>query len=440
MAVGAFHLAYEWEIAGGLVAVYLVALYSLAWVRTARWAFYLGLAIGFAVTAPQLSFFVTVFGSAAIGLWLTLALWTAFYLLLAHLAVQRYPRVGAAWLPVLWFALEYFRSELYYLKFAWLTPGFALTHPNWQPFLVGGVYGFSLFVLMLVALIDRTTGQKRLIVIAVSAVVLGVVWFRSPDSSLDTGVEVVGIQLEGSEDFHVLEALDDAVKSHPRAEMFVLSEYTFDGPIPSAVGDWCERHQKYLVAGGKENVPGSEQFYDTIFVLAPTGETVFQQAKSVPIQFFNDGLPAKSQRLWESPWGNIGIGICYDLSYSRVTDRLVSFGAQALIIPAVDLKGWGEHEHRLHAKIAPVRASEYGIPIFRVASSGISQLVNEKGRTIATASFPGQGDIISGVLPIGESGHLPLDRFLAMPAVVSVLGLLVFWAVTKIRLRSWGRS
>ena len=51
VAVGAFHLAYEWEIAGGLVAVYLVALYSLAWVRTARWAFYLGLAIGFAVTS-----------------------------------------------------------------------------------------------------------------------------------------------------------------------------------------------------------------------------------------------------------------------------------------------------------------------------------------------------------------------------------------------------
>ncbi len=46
---------------------------------------------------------------------------------------------------------------------------------------------------------------------------------------------------------------------------------------------------------------------------------VFKQAKSVPIEFFQDGRPAAEQRLWHSPWGNLGICICYDLSYSRVT-------------------------------------------------------------------------------------------------------------------------
>ena len=93
----------------------------------------------------------------------------------------------------------------------------------------------------------------------------------------------------------------------------------------------------------------------------------------MPIQFFKDGLPAREQRLWDSPWGKIGLCICYDLSYARVTDRLVRLGAQAMIVPTMDVVDWGQREHELHARVAPIRSAEYGIPIFRVASSGISQ-------------------------------------------------------------------
>ena len=75
LAVLAFHAAYQWPIAGGLVVIYLACLYCLAWVPTTRWAFYLGLAIGFLVAAPQLRFLVGIFGPAAVGLWLALGLW-----------------------------------------------------------------------------------------------------------------------------------------------------------------------------------------------------------------------------------------------------------------------------------------------------------------------------------------------------------------------------
>jgi apolipoprotein N-acyltransferase len=203
----------------------------------------------------------------------------------------------------------------------------------------------------------------------------------------------------------------------------VLSEYCFDGPVPQSIRDWCTRHQKHLIAGGKELLAGSSQFYDTAFVVSPTGEIVFAQAKAVPIQFFKDGLPAKEQRVWKSPWGNIGIAICYDLSYARIIDRLVEQGAQALIIPTMDPEEWGDHEHRLHAKVAPVRAREYGIPIFRLGSSGISQFVDRDGRVLAAAPFPGQGERLIGRLVLGAPGSLPIDRYVALPAVAAV-GLL----------------
>ena len=41
----------------------------------------------------------------------------------------------------------------------------------------------------------------------------------------------------------------------------------------------------------------------------------------------------------------------------------------------MDVMHWGAHQHQLHAKVTQVRAREYG-PIFRIASSGESQLVN----------------------------------------------------------------
>jgi apolipoprotein N-acyltransferase len=153
---------------------------------------------------------------------------------------------------------------------------------------------------------------------------------------------------------------------------------------------------------------------------------VFRQVKAVPIQFFKDGLPAPEQKLWNSPWGKIGICVCYDLSYTRVTDRLVKLGAEALIVPTMDVVDWGSAQHELHARIAPVRATEYGLPIFRVASSGISQLVDRSGRVTATAPCPGDAATITGTLEMRGVGRRPPDRWLA-PLATGVTAALIVW-------------
>ena len=144
----------------------------------------------------------------------------------------------------------------------------------------------------------------------------------------------------------VLLRLNDLIRSHPDAELVVLSEYTFDGPVPAAVRDWCRKNRRYLVVGGKDPAPGGN-FYNTAFVIGPDGDIVFRQVKAVPIQFFKDGLPAPEQKLWDSPWGKIGICVCYDLSYTRVTDRLVKLGAEALIVPTMDVADWGQAPARI---------------------------------------------------------------------------------------------
>jgi apolipoprotein N-acyltransferase len=92
----------------------------------------------------------------------------------------------------------------------------------------------------------------------------------------------------------------------------------------------------------------------------------------------------------------------------------------------MDVADWGRRQHEMHARVAPVRAAEYGVPIFRVASSGLSQLVDSSGRITAQAGFPGAGEVIGGRLTLAKPGSLPLDRWLA-PFAVMVTALVAAW-------------
>src|SRR6266545_7003787 len=242
-------------------------------------------------------------------------------------------------------------------------------------------------------------------------------------------LQVAGVQMEFPLPLEVPAALDRLLARHPEADLLVLSEYTFDGPIPERVKTWCRQHNKYLIAGGKDFISSAE-FYNTAFVVGPDGDIVFRQVKSVPIQFFKDGRPATERKLWNSPWGKIGLCVCYDLSYRRVTDELIRQGAQAIIAPTMDVANWGEYQHRLHARVGPVRAAEYQVPVFRVCSSGISQLIARSGRILASRPFPGEQAMIAGSLELAREGRLPLDRWLA-PVSALVTAALILWLAGK---------
>ncbi len=331
--------------------------------------------------------------------------------------------------------LEYFRSELYYLRFAWLSPGFAFSNSVGLPvFARAGVYGVG-FALMALASALALVTPRRAAVIGGAAAMLAISLLSQRPlpttlrSELGTNVVVAAVQVEFPVELEVPELLDKALVQCPGAQLFMLSEYAFDGPVPKQVREWCKKNRRYLVAGGKD-VLSSSEYFNTAFVIGPSGDVVFQQAKSVPIQFFKDGLPAKDRRLWDSPWGKLGICICYDLSYSRVTDDLIRQGAQALLVPTMDVADWGVHQHNLHARVAPMRAAEYRVPILRVASSGVSQLVTRSGTTSASVPFGQAGAIISGSLSLGEPGRLPWDRYVA-PLATVFSGLFALWLLGR---------
>lgn len=415
LAAGAFHLAWSVPAASGVVLVFAWELLRLSRCGSAAQRFRFGFLTGFLVFAPQLAWFWNIFGAVAISLWTVLSFFTGLFVALAGSWRKdaphrrfRYWWLGAA---VLWTGIEYFRSELYPLKFSWFSVGYVFSDSGG---VLGrlGTYGIGFLVFALAAwTVNRSLARKILAVALLSAIAY---WPLGQPRALNRSVNVAGVQLEFPADLEVPGNLDQVLAKFPDAQVVVLSEYTFDGPVPRHVRDWCRKNGRYLIAGGKEDLlhEGRSNFRNTAFVIGPSGETVFQQCKSVPIQFFNDGLPAREQRVWESPWGKIAIPVCYDLSYRNVSDNFITAGAEAFIVPFMDVTDWGETQHHQHARIAPMRAKEYGVSIFRVGSSGISQHVNAHGKIIAAAGFPGQGETLGGVLEFRKA-RWPLDRWLA---------------------------
>ena len=454
LAVACFHAAYtsiHYPAAGLLIFGYAFGLVKLTDQPNVRRAFYFGLATGFLCYAPQLFFFFRIFNIAAIVLWLVLAFWVGLFAAIVCGSARRWGKVKTAWLiPIIWTGIEYFRSELYFLKFSWMNVGYALQFP------IFGMYGCAFFIFSIITVFLFYRGKifscltKITLVEAILIFVL--LWILAAmflpalaDSKrkLPKPVTFVGVQMEFPPQAVIPQILNQALAKNTNAPIFVLSEYSLDGGVPDALKNWCREHSRYLVIGGKDYIPNDEHhnYYNTAFVVGTNGDIVFKQVKSVPIQFFKDGLPAPEQKVWNSPWGKIGFCICYDLSYTRVTDELVRQGAQLIICPTMDVESWGRHQHELHSRVAPVRAAEYGVPIFRVASSGISQAVTGGGQVIAQTSVGGYGEIFSAQLRLPRQGSIPLDRYLAplctgVTGLVTTILLLLAWRDKRAKLKN----
>ena len=432
VAIGLFSLGYAVPIVSAPCMIgfaYVLAILSSK--GSARIAFYGGLLIGTSLAAIKLTFMASIFGAPAGVLWMILGVWSALFLLAESVTNRRAGRHSLWLVAVLWIGFEYFRSELYYLRFSWVTPGLALVGSPWERLLLGGQYLAS--GLLVLAGYGLYRAPKAGVAIACSLLLLtpAIPVSETPGQQ---EISIAGIQLEHPDDQTLINSLGRLREAAPLADILVLSEYTLDGPVPDAILQWCDDHDSYLIVGGKDELDYGN-FYNTAFVVDPNGVIVHRQGKSVPIQFFIDGLPAPSQDVWDSPFGKVGLPICYDLSYTRVVDRYLTSGTNLIINPTMDSIGWGEAQHKLHSRIPRCRALEYRVPIFRLASSGISLAVSGGGKTLSYGAFPGQGDIVQATLSVPRTGHRSIASWLG-PLCTTIAGMWISYLSARTLLNS----
>ena len=285
LAVACFHAAYtsvKFPAAGLFIFGYAFGLVKLCEQGSVRRAFYFGLVAGYLCYAPQAFFLWNILSGAAVILWLVLAFWVALFTTTACGAMRRWGKTKAVWLiPILWTGIEYFRSELYFLKFSWLNVGYLSTISSE----IFGMYGSAFLLMVLVILVGasgrcylKITRVRELLAVVVIVAILAAMLVPAYSGPPRRRVNIVGIQLEFPSPNILPKILSQALAKNTNGQIFVLSEYTLNekpGGVPDALKDWCREHGKFLVVGGKAFVT-NEIYYNTAFVVGTNGDLVLQ--------------------------------------------------------------------------------------------------------------------------------------------------------------------
>ncbi|MCB1227335.1 MAG: carbon-nitrogen hydrolase family protein, partial [Verrucomicrobiales bacterium] len=108
------------------------------------------------------------------------------------------------------------------------------------------------------------------------------------------------------------------------------------GPSTKALGEMAKRHHCYLVAGLLERE--GEVCYNTAALIAPDGSLAGKYRKvCLPRSEIEGGLtPGSEYPVFDTPWGRVGMMICYDGFFPEVARQLKNAGAEVIAWPV-----WG---------------------------------------------------------------------------------------------------
>ena len=448
---------YDWGWLVWLAPVPFLILIHL--VSNKKEAFLYSFLLAYALYAWTLHWFIFVVNFLALGLWFILALPVALFALLLRWAIEHYGLKAYYWaVPLFWIATEYFRCEVWWLKFGLITP--AYTQCNYLPIIqlvsIFGTYGLSALILTTSGIITyallKPRSTKAYWILGVwSLLLINIWWFGTialrnvPDKDLP----VAGVQLENASLENYLTQLELAKRTHPA--LIILPEYAFGKIITANSKEWIQlsyfanKHNIYLLFGAMDSLSslsssnsdgGRNDYYNTAFLFASDGELIGKQAKVKPIQFLIDGHPAKEQKVMKTDIGNLGILICYDEDFPYVARNLTSKGAELLLVPTKDVMRWGKIQHKQRASITILRAVENHRFIFRLASSGVSQIIDPYGRILKRLAIDKKGVIFGKVGLMNRKTIYVRCGYLLAPLCLCITICLVLWNFYK----KWKRN
>jgi len=372
---------------------------------TSRAVFWLGFLHGVVSFGLSLHWLVRLFSSAAPVLIAIAALFPALFCLLEYESrgLTRNPLLKALLVAMLWTGVEFYRSELFFLRLSWITPGLALGPTSITPIL--GVYGGTFFVIFACALFSwqesRVWGAVSLGIL----LVLGALQPR-PRNAPQEAFRVASVQREGCS----LDALIEASKEFvgEGADLVLWPEYAVHMDLrqgyPDQVGEklgeimtLSEELGAPILLGTITFVQSEEfDFYNTALLVDASGPKA-EYHKMRPVHFFHDGTPGRKAK--PIPVGEVSVGtpICFDGDFSLILRKMAAEGAELFAIPSCDLGSWGKIQHEQHALQLPMRAAETGRWIVSSASSGPSRIIDPEGFVIQEVPSMERGALIGDV-------------------------------------------
>ncbi|HAT50068.1 MAG TPA: hydrolase, partial [Alphaproteobacteria bacterium] len=128
-------------------------------------------------------------------------------------------------------------------------------------------------------------------------------------------------------------------------EKLAHAEDPWDGPSLSSLREFSMRNRVWIVGGTIAlATPGGEKITNTCFVVDDHGEVrgrydkihLFDVSLSVDRHYRESNLVQAGNQpvVCDTPWGRLGLAICYDVRFPTLFARLVAMGATILTLPS----------------------------------------------------------------------------------------------------------
>ncbi len=397
-------------------------------------AFFFGFLFGFFLTLITLYGVYNVKLIAFIGLLIAFPLYFAIFTSLLRKIYVSFPKIFLWIFPILWIGMEYLMTQGS-LNFPWLNAGYSLS--NYYPLIqiadILGVYGLSLLVLYINVLIYLYLHGKKRYLLAVFIIFL--LWFgygllRDKTIKLkrtDIKIGIVQLNVKQEEKWKP-ENLEPTVADYENqirilsqvndVDLVILPEsaiptYLLHEPkYKKALMDFAQQNKVNIILGFPDykidivdNHP-KYRFYNSATLIDSIGalHEKYDKIKLVP---FGERIPLLSTFpiLEKLQFGqaNFEFGtdyplytidslkfsplICFEGVFPQLSRTYAKKGADVLVVITND--AWFK-KTRLpyeHANNTKIRAVETRLPLIRAANTGISYIIDPKGKVVISTDI-----------------------------------------------------
>jgi apolipoprotein N-acyltransferase len=306
------------------------------------------------------------------------------------------------------------------------------------PLPVVGAAGLSLLVLLAGSALDELAARRwrsggllaGVVVLSFLAAAVGAPPFDPAGVAVRAAALQPNVPLEYRWNAANLQAIEDRVwrlnlaAAESGARWIVWPESAIpryvehDAEYRAAIETFARRHSVWLLVGSIGFGPGSDEYYNSVFSVAPAGLVPWRYDKMHLVPFgeyvplageipalrplvreVGSFTPGTSTMPLPGPAGPVGVAVCYEVTFPDLIAAEVENGAAVLATVTND--GWygDSAAPRQHLALAQLRAAESRRYFVRAANTGISAIIDPYGRVVARLGLDREGSVAADVRP-----------------------------------------
>ncbi len=181
----------------------------------------------------------------------------------------------------------------------------------------------------------------------------------------------------------------EAAKQHP--DLIIFPQYTFPEDIfrkPDFFSGLAKKTGVYILTGAHVPIEAGKSILDYGFMnlallFTPEGKLggVYQAMEEAPFGEVRQ-QPAKKYQVIETPFGKLGVQLCYEDVTSKLAKEAVRAGADILVSLSNPGMFLDTHMPYYHLQQDQRRVMEAGLPLARVSPNGYSAFISKTGRIV----------------------------------------------------------